>query len=126
MATLYGVLPLLHLSTINVEGEFDIVTTYNVLIDENLQDIIIENILNIMRIKGYYGVIISAQYINEQNQYLFYNYARKFSGKLDQEGFVNMLLDLKLDSIVAIALASVSPIIIGIILFSVFSFNIRK
>ena len=91
MATQYGVLPLLHLSTITVQGEFDIVTTYKVLIEEDLQDIIIENTLNIMRIKGYYGVIISAQYINEQNQYLFYNYARRFSERLDQEGFQTLI-----------------------------------
>ena len=70
MATLYGVLPLLHLSAISVEGVFDVTTTYKVLIDEDLQDIIIDNALNIMRDKGYYGVIISAKYINKQNQYL--------------------------------------------------------
>ena len=67
LATQYGVLPLLHLSAITVQGEFDVVTTYKVLTDENLQDIIIENILDIIRNKGYYGVIISAQYINDQN-----------------------------------------------------------
>ena len=91
MATLYGVLPLLHLSTISIGGKFDIVTTYKVLIDEDLQDIIIENILDIMRDKGYYGVIISAQYINEENQYLFANYARRFSERLDQEGFQTLI-----------------------------------
>lgn len=58
MATLYGVLPLLHLGTFSVQGELDIATTYKVLIDEDFQDVIIENLLNIVRDKGYYGVII--------------------------------------------------------------------
>ena len=91
MANLYGVLPLLHLSTITVQGEFDVVTTYRVLIDEDFQDIIIENTLHIIRSKGYYGVIISAQSIDEQNQYLFTNYARRFSERLGQEGYQTLI-----------------------------------
>lgn len=91
MATLYGVLPLLHLSTITVQGEFDVTTTYKVLTDEDLQDMIIKNVLNIMRDKGYYGVIISAQYINEKNQYLFANLAKRFSENLSQEGYQTLI-----------------------------------
>ena len=91
MAIIYGVLPLLHLSTLTVQGEFDVVTTYRVLIDEDFQDIIIENTLKIIRNKGYYGVIISAQSIDEQNQYLFTNYARRFSERLGQEGYQTLI-----------------------------------
>ena len=91
LATQYGVLPLLHLSAITVQGEFDVVTTYKVLTDENLQDIIIENILDIIRNKGYYGVIISAQYINDQNQYLFADFVRNFSDRLSQEGYQTLI-----------------------------------
>lgn len=91
MAIIYGVLPLLHLSTLTVQGELDVVTTYRVLIDEGFQDIIIENTLNIIRSKGYYGVIISAQSIDEQNQYLFANYARRFSERLGQEGYQTLI-----------------------------------
>lgn len=91
MAILYGVIPLLHLSTISVQGELDIATSYKILIDDDFQDIIIENVLNIIRNKGYYGVVISAQTTNEYNQYLFSNYARKFSDRLDQEGYKTLI-----------------------------------
>src|SRR5699024_8154962 len=47
--------------------------------------------LHIIRSKGYYGVIISAQSIDEQNQYLFTNYARRFSERLGQEGYQTLI-----------------------------------
>ena len=91
MATSFGVVPLLHLSTITVQGEFDVETTYDVLSNEDLQDIIIENVINILRDKEYYGVLISAQYINTENQDLFSIYARKFSDRLEPEGYLTLI-----------------------------------
>lgn len=87
MATLHGALPLVHLSTITVQGELDAVTSYRILIDEDFQDIIIENVLNIIRDKGLYGVVISAQITDEFNHHLFANYAKKFKDTLDREGY---------------------------------------
>ncbi len=79
MAINYGVIPLLHLST------------YDVLGNEALQDRVFENVLNIIRDKGYYGIIISAQYISSENQYLFSNYARRFSEILERESYLTFI-----------------------------------
>ena len=91
MATLYGVLPLVHLSTITVQGQLDPATSYRILIDEDFQDIIIGNVLNIIRNKGLYGVVISAQLTDRYNDYLFANYTRKFKETLDREGYMTFI-----------------------------------
>ncbi|NMB43835.1 MAG: LysM peptidoglycan-binding domain-containing protein [Clostridiales bacterium] len=91
MSTSYGVVPLMHLSAITVQGELDIETTFNVLTNEALQDIIIDNVMNILQSKGYMGVVLSAQYIDTQNQYLFANYAQNFSDRLDPEGYYTFI-----------------------------------
>ena len=39
----------------------------------------------------YYWVIISAQYITTDNQDLFYNYTRRFSERLESEGYLTLI-----------------------------------
>lgn len=87
----YGVIPLMHLATITVQGEPDLELTYEILSNEELQDILFENVINILRVKGYHGIIISAQYITSENQNLFYNYTKRFSDWLSQEGFLTFI-----------------------------------
>lgn len=84
----YGVIPLMHLTAFTILGEFDLDLTYRLLQDDELQNILFENIVNILKSKGYYGVIISAQYITSENQDLFLNYTRRFSERLKEEGFI--------------------------------------
>lgn len=91
LAKEYSVLPLMHLATITVQGNVDLKLTYEIISNEELQNILFENVLNIMKEKGYYGVIISAQYITSENQQLFYNYSRRFFERLSQEGFITLI-----------------------------------
>ena len=84
----YGVIPLMHLAAITVLGSFDLRITYRLLHDEVLQDTLFENVINVLKDKGYYGVLISAQYITTENQNLFYNYTRRFSERLGPEGYI--------------------------------------
>lgn len=99
MAIQHGIIPLMHLATITVLGEFNLELTYRLLYNEELQDILIENVLNVLRSKEYYGVIISAQYITSENQDLFYNYTRKVSERLGQENFLTLIaINPKIDT----------------------------
>ena len=91
MAIQHGVIPLLHLATITIQGEVDEELTFRMINDEELQDRIIENTLNILREKGYYGVVISSQMISSDNQELFYNYAKRFSDAIEPEGYITLL-----------------------------------
>ena len=91
MAIEYGVIPLMHLSTITLLGEFNLELTFRLLNDEALQDILFENVISVLRDKGYYGIIISAQYITSGNQDVFYNYTKRFSERLRQEGYITLI-----------------------------------
>lgn len=83
----YGVAPLMLLTTLTLQGEANILTTYDILLNEDFQNRIIENILNIIRTKGYYGINISFQNINISNIYLYENYFSKIATRLNEEGY---------------------------------------
>ena len=84
MAIEHGVIPLLHLATITVQGVADLELTSRVLHEEDLQDRIFENVLEVLKDKGYYGVIISEQLIDSENDDLFYNYTKS-------EGYMTLI-----------------------------------
>lgn len=96
----YGVIPLLLMTTISVIGEVDLDLTYQILVDQEIQNRLFDNIINIVRDRGYYGVNISAQYITSENQELFYNYTKNLSDRLHQEGFLSVItINPKVESI---------------------------
>jgi spore germination protein len=95
----YGVIPLMHLSTISVQGENNIELTYEILINDEVQNRLMENVLRTVKDNGYYGVNISAQYITETNQNFFYNYTKKLSERLQQEGLLSVItINPKIDT----------------------------
>ena len=87
MAKDYGVVPLMLLTTLTIQGEANIATTYDIILNEELQNNIIEKILNIVKEMGYYGVNISFQYLNVSNQHLYENYFTKIASRFNQEGY---------------------------------------
>lgn len=91
MALQHGVIPLMHLATITVQGQFNLELTYRLFEDEALQDTLFENVINILNNKGYHGIIISAQYISSENQDLFLNYTKRFSERLSREGHITLI-----------------------------------
>lgn len=54
----YNVIPMMLLTTLTVQGEANISAAYDLLLNENFQNKQIENILIILKTKGYYGVNI--------------------------------------------------------------------
>jgi spore germination protein len=91
LAKEYSVIPLMLITTLTVQGGEDLETTYEVLIDENIQNRLFDNILQIVKDKGYSGVNISAQYITSSNQALFYHYVSNLSSRLQSEGFLTTI-----------------------------------
>jgi spore germination protein len=87
----YGVIPLMLITTLSVQGEVDIELTYEVLINEELQNRLFDNVLHIVKERGYYGVNISAQFINAENQSLFNVYTKNLSDRLRQEGYLTVI-----------------------------------
>jgi spore germination protein len=84
----YGVVPLMMLSTLTPQGEPNIALAYDILLNEEFQDRHINNILNIIKTKGYYGVNMVFNYINTTNQKLYENFVIKVSNRLRNEGYL--------------------------------------
>jgi spore germination protein len=75
------------ISTIKFHGDANIRTDYDLLINEEFQNKQIENILNILKSKGYLGLNISFQYISISNIKLYEGYLTKISNRLNSEGY---------------------------------------
>jgi spore germination protein len=84
----YGVVPLLMLATLTRQGEPDIEASYELLLNEEYQKSNIEQFLNIVKSKGYGGVNIVFNNLNESNQSLYINFIRKISERLQQENLI--------------------------------------
>lgn len=83
----YGVIPLMLLTTLTIQGEANVRTAYELLSNEAYQNSLIENILTILRTKGYYGVNISFEYISISNLQSVENFFSKISNRLNEEGY---------------------------------------
>jgi spore germination protein len=88
IAKAYGVAPKMLLSTVTGQGVGNIEAIYSILYNEKLMNLHIENILNILRTKGYYGINVTLQYLNVQNTQVYENYITKLVNSLNNEGYI--------------------------------------
>lgn len=84
----YGVLPLLMTTTMTQLGESNIETAFNILLDENAQEHIINQLVKVGKSKGYYGINMVFNYLTQSSQQLYLNFARKVSERMRQEGLL--------------------------------------
>ncbi len=84
----YGVMPLMLLTTLTIRGQANIQVAFDLLINEDFQNIQVDNILNILRTKGYYGINIAFEYISASNLQLYEEYFSKIASRLSAEGFL--------------------------------------
>ena len=100
LAKEYGTIPLMMMTTLTSQSVLDIEIAYNILLNEEYQDKIIDNMLTILREKGYYGINIVFNYINTTNYYLYQNYVTKISNRFKEENFLLFVtINLKLKSV---------------------------
>lgn len=84
----YGVMPLMLLTTLTIQGEANIAVAFDLLLNEDFQQKQLNNILNILKLKGYLGINISFQYIDVSNLQLFEGYLAKISKRLREDGYL--------------------------------------
>ncbi len=84
----YGVSPLLMISTLSAMGEPNIEVAYSILMSEEYQNRSIENILEILKRKGYHGINMVFNYLNISSQPLYINFVRKISQRIKLEGML--------------------------------------
>lgn len=91
LAKEYSVAPIMSLSTLTYQGEGNVDVVNSILNSEVLQDHHINNILNILETKDYYGLNVSIVHLNPENQKLYENYVTKLYSRLREEGYLLFL-----------------------------------
>ncbi len=87
IAKAYGVAPLMLLTTLTIQGEANIIADFEVLLNEEFQRKQIDNILVILKEKGYFGLNLSLQYISLSNIQLYESYFANVTNRLSSEGY---------------------------------------
>ncbi len=87
MARAYYVVPLMLITTLSIQGEANVGVEYDLLLNQAFQERYIDNILIILREKGYSGVNISLQYVNVSNINLYEDYLRNITARLNEAGY---------------------------------------
>lgn len=83
----YGVVPLLMASSISPQGEPNLKALYDILLNKEYHNRLINNYLKILKSTGYYGLNIMMSGISTINQKLFIDLLTDLSGYLKNEGF---------------------------------------
>lgn len=83
----YGVVPIMLISTVTRSGETDAEATHNILTSKSKQELLINSVLDTMRVKGYYGINIDIQNILPEDRQLYIDFVEHMSSRLRQEGY---------------------------------------
>ena len=84
----YNTLPLMFLTTLTLQGEANLRATYDIILNEEYQDRLLENILTILREKDFYGINISFEYVSKSNLPYIESAFSRLSSRITEEGFV--------------------------------------
>lgn len=84
----YGTIPLLMVTSLSLQGEPDIDIADNILTNNEYQQNVANNILNIIKSKGYLGVNMIFDYMNTSTQYQHKNYILNIKNVIEREGYL--------------------------------------
>lgn len=88
IAKQYGVVPLMMVTTLTAQGIPNMDIANNILSNIEYQERHIGNILNILHAQGYYGVNIVLNFLNKQNQELYFEFLQRIYERLHSEGYL--------------------------------------
>ncbi len=83
----YGVLPLMHLSTLTEEGGFSNELASLVLNNEDIQNTLIEQIIQNIRQKGFRGLDIDFEFVYPEDSLLYADFVQKLRTTLNPLGY---------------------------------------
>jgi len=84
----FGVAPLMLISTLTEEGTFSNELAHVILNDPVAQNNLIDNILQNLREKGYYGLDIDFEYVLPEDEEAFINFIQNVNDRISPEGYV--------------------------------------
>ncbi len=83
----YGVAPIMMLSTLTPEGTFSNELAHALLSSEDLQNTLIENVLNNMREKNYFGLDVDFEFIYPEDKDAYVDFINKLRGTMNDNDF---------------------------------------
>lgn len=84
----YGVAPIMMLSGYASSKTEEIQVVHSIIMNEEQQDVLIINLFNILKSKGYYGVNFKTPYIMPEDRHLYIDFIKKLSARLHSAGYV--------------------------------------
>lgn len=84
----FGVAPLMLISTLTEEGTFSNELAHVILNDPVAQNNLIENVLQNLREKNYYGLDIDFEYVLPEDEEAFINFIQNVNDRISPEGYV--------------------------------------
>lgn len=87
LAKTYGTVPLMLVTTTTIQGEPNPQIALDILTNEEIQDSYINDLLEILRRKEFYGVNLFYNYMNSTNKNLYDTFTAKISDILSREGY---------------------------------------
>ncbi len=88
MAKDFGVAPIMLISTLTEEGTFSNELAHTILNDPVVQNNLIENVLQNLEEKGYYGLDIDFEYVLPEDEEAFIDFIKNINNRISPEGFV--------------------------------------
>ncbi len=83
----YGVAPFLVLTNLEPGAGFRSEKMQKILSDDSIQEFLIDNILDVVRSKNYYGVDVDFEYIYPEDKERYEEFLRKLTAALHAEGY---------------------------------------
>ncbi len=84
----YGTIPLLMTTTLTPQGDPNIDVAYNILLNNDFQESHINNMLNTVKEKGFYGVNMVFSYITSATINLYNDFVTKVASRIKEEGYL--------------------------------------
>ena len=90
-AGVYGTAPVMHLSTLTEEGVFSVELATELLGNRELWGILINNVLSVIREKGYYGLDIDFEFLGAENAAAYAEFVTFARVTLNAQGYPVMV-----------------------------------
>jgi spore germination protein len=87
MAKAYGVAPIMILTISVRDPAEEAKLIHTILTDEAIQDRLLDNLVNLLKEKDYYGVNIHTPYILPEDRAMYDDFIKKFTSRISKEGF---------------------------------------
>jgi len=87
----YGVAPIMLISTLTDTGTADIEAVHSIFTSEDKQEDLINRVLANMKRKGYYGLNIDIQNVQQEDRQLYIDFITNISSRVRQEGYLVLI-----------------------------------